>query len=82
MRVWGDVTARGARGEQPFREFAALSVAMWQAWIAARLDVRDRVRRDNAAMAILVMVEGLRMLELSAPGSTRGAALLLARAFD
>src|ERR1700712_4121479 len=26
LRVWADVTARGARGEQPFRDFARASV--------------------------------------------------------
>ena len=82
LRVWADVSARGARGEAPFQDFARASVSGWTAWIEKRLDVADSANRKKTASAILVVVEGLRMIELSAPGSTKGAAPVLARAFE
>ncbi len=82
LRVWADVAARGARGEAPFRDFAQASVSGWMDWIEKRLDVQDRAARRTTAAAILVAVEGMRMIELSAPGSAKGAMVVLARAFE
>jgi AcrR family transcriptional regulator len=81
LRVWADVTARGARGEAPFRDFARASVTGWLAWTAARLDVAGEARRGRTAAAMLAAIEGMRSLELSAPGATRGVPQLLAKAF-
>jgi AcrR family transcriptional regulator len=82
LKVWADVAARGARGEQPFADFARGSVTAWLAWTADRLDMPGRARREKTAAALLVVIEGTRLLELSAPGATRHAAPLLAKAFD
>lgn len=82
LRVWADVSARGARGEQPFADFAGASAKAWLDWIAARLDVAPRARRQKTAAALLLVIEGARMLELASPGATLDAAPLLARAFD
>lgn len=82
LKVWADVAARGARGEQPFAEFARGSVTGWLAWTADRLDMPGRIRREKSAAALLVVIEGMRMLELSAPGAAKAAAPVLARAFD
>jgi AcrR family transcriptional regulator len=82
LKVWADVAARGARGEQPFAQFAQASVTAWLSWTADRLDVPGRARREKTAAALLVVIEGSRMLELSAPGAADGAAALLTRAFD
>lgn len=81
LKVWADVAARGARGEQPFADFAGGAVTLWRGWIADRLDVPVRVRAKTAS-ALLVVIEGSRMLELSAPGAAKDAAPLLAKAFD
>jgi AcrR family transcriptional regulator len=82
LKVWADVAARGARGEQPFADLARASVTGWLDWTAARLDMPGRARREKTAAAILVVIEGMRMLEMSAPGATEGAPALLAKAFD
>jgi AcrR family transcriptional regulator len=81
LRVWADVVARGARGEAPFREFAQGSVAGWLGRLESRLDVADRSRREKTAAAILVVIEGMRLIELSAPGAAKGAVPVLAKAF-
>lgn len=81
LRVWADVAARGARGEAPFQEFARASVAGWTAWIEKRLDMPDRTARRKTAAAILVVVEGMRMIELAAPGNTKGAMSVLDKVF-
>jgi AcrR family transcriptional regulator len=81
LRVWADVAARGARDEAPFREFAQGSVTGWLARTAGRLDIADRARREKTAAAILVVIEGMRLIELSAPGATKGAIPVLAKAF-
>ena len=69
MNVWADIAARGGRGEQPFQEIAAASVARWLEWLEQRLAVTDAQRRRDAAVTILAVVEGVRQLEASAPGA-------------
>lgn len=81
LRVWADVVARGARGEAPFREFAQGSVTGWLARMEGRLDIADRARREKTAAAILVVIEGMRLIELSAPGAAKAANSVLAKAF-
>jgi AcrR family transcriptional regulator len=82
LRVWADVAARGARGEAPFQDFAKASVASWLDWIGGRLAIRNSAQRTKMASAILVVIEGVRLLELTAPGTTGAAAGILAKAFD
>ncbi|MBN9554132.1 MAG: TetR family transcriptional regulator [Alphaproteobacteria bacterium] len=82
LKVWADVAARGARGEEPFAKFALRAVETWLEWIGARLAVSDHGRREKEAAAILVAIEGARMLELFAPGVSGKALPLLFRSFD
>jgi AcrR family transcriptional regulator len=82
LRVWADIAARGARGEKPFAKFASGAVETWLEWIGARLAVADRGRREKEATAILVAIEGARMLELFAPGVSGKALPLLFRTLD
>ena len=70
MAVWADVAARSARREEPFRSLAARSVANWLGWIAERLDIRDEPERGRAALTILAVVEGARLIGASWPGAT------------
>ena len=81
LRVWADVSARGARGEAPFEAFSRATVSRWTDWIEKRLEMKDRALRRKTATAMLVVVEGVRMIELAAPGTTKGAAFLLGEAF-
>jgi AcrR family transcriptional regulator len=80
MNVWADISARGGRGEEPFRMIARRSVEGWLSWLEARLDV-PKAERRTVATAILTVVEGARLLEASSPGSTKGVAEILARSF-
>jgi AcrR family transcriptional regulator len=82
MNVWADVSARGGRGEEPFRHVARRSVEGWLQWCESRLAVKNPVQRREVAGAILTAVEGVRMLEAAAPQSTRGALALLAKSLD
>lgn len=77
MRVWGDITTRGTRGEEPFAAFARASVEQWHTWIDSRLNVTDDAARADFASAILVIVDGARLLEATSPGSTDRAVRLL-----
>jgi AcrR family transcriptional regulator len=78
MAVWADISARGGRGEEPFRAITGTSVAWWLNWIEARLDLAAGPRRQSVAAALLTVVEGTRLLEATTPGSTRSALELLA----
>lgn len=82
LKVWADIAARGARGEKPFAKFALGATQTWLEWISARLAVADHGRREKEAAAILVAIEGARMLELFAPGVSGKALPFLFRAFD
>ena len=82
MNIWADITARGGRGEEPFREIAAASVTRWLEWLEQRLAVTNPDKRRDAAIAILAVVEGARQLEACAPGTTSHLGVTLAGAFS
>ena len=67
MAVWADVSARGARGEEPFQTFGRRSVEGWRAWVCDRLELADEADRAKVALAILTVAEGARLLGLSSP---------------
>ncbi len=80
MRVWADIAARGARGEEPYRSFAARAAEGWLAWVESRLAMEPGEERWRCAAAILTVIEGMNLLGISAPGLTDGVAELLAEA--
>jgi len=80
MRVWIEVSAIGARGEEPYRAFASQTIAAWLDWLDARLDLPAGQVRERWAAAILTILEGVAMLELSRPASTAGVGTLLSKA--
>jgi AcrR family transcriptional regulator len=77
MAVWGDLSARAARGEEPFRGIAQRTFEGWVGWIAERLAIPDTVQRDKAAAAVLVLLEGVRLVEIVRPGVAAQAVDLL-----
>jgi AcrR family transcriptional regulator len=78
--VWADLSARGSRGEEPFRTIARSSVHWWLAWLEERLDMEAGVRRRDAAIAVLTVIEGARLLEALVPKLTAGALSMLSSA--
>ena len=80
MRVWAEVTSRGARDEEPYRTVASQTVSRWLAWIEDRLDMQAGKKRRQNAAAILTILEGATLLEMSNPGSTEGVRILLTKA--
>jgi len=82
LAVWADISARGARNEEPFRTFARASIGTWLGWLADRLDLPHEGHRKETAAAILVVIEGIRLIEASAPGSTEGVAEIFARGLE
>ena len=81
MNVWADISARGGRGEALYQAMAADSVRDSLAWLDSQLAIDDEPARRAAASAILAVVEGVRMIERAAPGSTEGVTDLLAGSF-
>jgi AcrR family transcriptional regulator len=82
FRVWAEVIARGAGGEEPYRKIASRLVSDWVRWIAGRLGLPAGGAQRAEAAAILAVVEGVTLLEMARPGSTRGVARFLAAALD
>lgn len=81
MNVWADIAARGGRGEEPFRAIARHSVERWLEWLDTRLAVADARTRRCTARALLVVIEGVRLVESAAPGAARGATTFLSTSF-
>jgi AcrR family transcriptional regulator len=79
MNVWADLASRGVRGEEPFCALARESVRWWLEWLEQRLDLEAGAQRRTAALAILAVVEGSRLLEASVPGAAAAAAGVLRR---
>jgi AcrR family transcriptional regulator len=82
VRVWTEVIARAARGEQPFQQVVSDIVISWLDWIESQLietaDPADRTR----ATAILSIVEGSLLLEAARPGSTTTARAYLVQVLN
>jgi AcrR family transcriptional regulator len=82
MRVWVEVASRGTRGEAPYQALAKDAATRWLSWIESQLDLASPRDRRTYAAAILAILEGATVLEMSAPHSSRGIADLLSRAFQ
>ena len=80
MRVWTSVVARAARGEAPYREIAEGTVRAWLDWIVGRL--RPSPDNEARAVAVLSIMEGITILEMACPGTTRPARHLLPALLD
>lgn len=80
LAVWADLSARGSRGEEPFRAIARSSVQWWLGWLEDRLDMEAGSSRRDVAVAILTVIEGARLLETFVPNLTAGAVPILSRA--
>jgi len=77
LKIWAEIASLGARGEEPYRQFAAATVASWLEWIEQRLDMKPGAARTKTAASLLAIIEGMRALELSRPGTTAGVVDLL-----
>jgi AcrR family transcriptional regulator len=81
VNVWADISARGGRGEEPFQTIARQSVKSWLEWLDTRLAVPDAASRRSVASALLVVMEGVRLLESAAPGAASGVTEFLSGSF-
>jgi AcrR family transcriptional regulator len=82
MKIWSEVIARGARGEEPYRKVASTIVADWLRWIEGRLGLPADGRQRGKAASMLAIVEGVTLLEMAHPGSTKGVAGFLVGALE
>jgi AcrR family transcriptional regulator len=80
LTVWADLSARGSRGEEPFRAIARSSVHWWVGWLEERLDMEAGSSRRDVAIAILTVIEGVGLLEAFVPNLTAGAVPILSSA--
>lgn len=80
MRVWAEVVSRGSRGEEPYKTLGKQAIFLWLTWLESRLALPGgRARRRHAA-AILTILLGATLLEMSYRRSTHGVAELLGAA--
>jgi AcrR family transcriptional regulator len=80
LTVWADLSARGSRGEEPFRTIARNSIQWWLGWLEERLDMEAGPSRRDMAISILTVIEGARLLEAFVPNLTAGAVPILSGA--
>jgi AcrR family transcriptional regulator len=73
LMVWADLSARGSRGEEPFRTIARDTVNRWLGWLEDRLEMDANSTRRDIAIAILTVIEGARLLEAFVPELTATA---------
>jgi AcrR family transcriptional regulator len=64
MRLWVEVIAAAARGEEPFVGIAGQVVAGFRAWLAPRLDVPPGTDREALAGAIIALIDGLALVDI------------------
>lgn len=64
MRLGIEINVAAGRGEMPYVNIAKDIVAGFIAWIEARLDTQDEDLRKKQAGMILVMIDGLAMVDV------------------
>ncbi len=82
MRLWTNVISRGAAGEAPYDQVCTRVVQAWIAWIDSRLTRPVDTSEDARPAALLCIVEGISLLELASPGSTKSVGVYLAKMLD
>jgi AcrR family transcriptional regulator len=73
VRIWTEAVARGARGEEPYRQAANAAIGQWKAWIVSRLLMPEGPAKTGLATTLLAFFEGAVLLEQARPGSTEDA---------
>lgn len=64
MRLWVEVIAAAARGEQPFAEISNQIIFGFQAWVESRLDLPEGADRAGVALAIIALIDGLALIDI------------------
>jgi AcrR family transcriptional regulator len=80
MRVWAEVISRGSRGEEPYETLGGQMISSWLSWLETRLAMPVGNARSRHAAAIVTILLGATLLEMSHRNSTRGVAKLLGAA--
>ncbi len=63
LRLWIDIAAASGRGEEPYAAVAKQIALGFHLWIETRLDIKDAARRRSTAAMILVLIDGMALLE-------------------
>jgi len=74
MRLWTEVVAASANGEEPYAEIVGAIAAGFLDWIEARLAIEDDAERRDEARALFAMIDGLAILSMCAPQADVAAA--------
>ncbi|HEX4849026.1 MAG TPA: TetR/AcrR family transcriptional regulator [Novosphingobium sp.] len=64
MRLWVEVVAAAAKGEQPFVAIASQIMAGFRAWVDSRLALPPGADREAMAAAIIAVVDGLALVDI------------------
>lgn len=64
MRLWVEVIAAAARGEEPYVAIAGQVIAGFRQWLAPRLDVPAGTDREALAGTIIALVDGLALVDI------------------
>ena len=75
MRLWLELSAQAARGEEPHRAIAGAIADGFLAWVDARLAVEDPEERAAQAALLLATVDGLVQLRAVGRGDVAAAAV-------
>jgi AcrR family transcriptional regulator len=73
MHVWNDVAARGARGEEPYRAIATGFVQSAVGWFEGKLSVPGGAKRRVIARLLLIIIEGVRIVDSVHDDSSKDA---------
>lgn len=79
MRLWFELAAAAARGQQPHRAVAGAIADGFLAWTAARLEATDDSAREATAALLLATVDGLALLDAVGRGQTADRAVTAPR---
>lgn len=75
MRLWLDLAARAARGDEPYRAIAGGIADGFLAWAQARLAVEREAEREPLAALLLATVDGAMLLDAAGRASLADAAV-------
>jgi AcrR family transcriptional regulator len=77
MRLWLDIAAAAARGQEPYRSVAGQIADGFLVWAGSRLAADDEDQRAGVAARLVAAFDGLALLEAVGRGAAADAAVAI-----
>lgn len=64
MRLWVEMVAAAAKGEEPYAAIVAQIMAGFRQWVDTRLDLGEGADREAMASTLIALIDGLALVDI------------------